>query len=93
MGWRVAPLERLPNQRHSPPACRLLPPLFSLPSHARRPALPPPQALQPVVLQNKAPHWNEALRCWCLNFRGRVKLASVKNFQVRGGGRGQRQWG
>lgn len=25
-------------------------------------------------------------RCWCLNFRGRVKQASVKNFQlVRGG--------
>lgn len=33
-------------------------------------------------LQNKAPHWNEGLRCWCLNFRGRVKLASVKNFQL-----------
>ena len=31
---------------------------------------------------NKAPHWNETLRCWCLNFRGRVKLASVKNFQL-----------
>ena len=31
---------------------------------------------------NKAPHWNEQLRCWCLNFRGRVKLASVKNFQL-----------
>ena len=44
-----------------------------------------PQLLQPVVLQNKAPHWNEGLRCWCLNFRGRVKLASVKNFQVRYG--------
>lgn len=42
------------------------------------------QTLQPVVLQNKAPHWNEGLRCWCLNFRGRVKLASVKNFQVAG---------
>jgi hypothetical protein len=33
-------------------------------------------------LQNKQPHWNEALRCWCLNFRGRVRLASVKNFQL-----------
>lgn len=39
-------------------------------------------SLQPAVLQNKAPHWNEGLRCWCLNFRGRVKLASVKNFQL-----------
>lgn len=54
------------------------------PSHLSSPLPPPsPQLLQPVVLQNKAPHWNEGLRCWCLNFRGRVKLASVKNFQVR----------
>lgn len=45
--------------------------------------VPADEGLQPVVLQNKAPHWNEGLRCWCLNFRGRVKLASVKNFQVR----------
>ncbi|GLC42680.1 hypothetical protein PLESTB_001126600 [Pleodorina starrii] len=35
-----------------------------------------------VRLQNKAPHWNDALMCWCLNFRGRVKMASVKNFQL-----------
>ena len=33
-------------------------------------------------LQNKNPHWNEGMHCWCLNFRGRVKLASVKNFQL-----------
>lgn len=45
--------------------------------------VPAGEALQSVVLQNKAPHWNEGLRCWCLNFRGRVKLASVKNFQAR----------
>lgn len=44
--------------------------------------VPVDELLQPVVLQNKAPHWNEGLRCWCLNFRGRVKLASVKNFQL-----------
>ena len=35
-----------------------------------------------MQLRNKPPHWNESLRCWCLNFRGRVKLASVKNFQL-----------
>jgi hypothetical protein len=47
------------------------------------PAPPPPGAPPPPTrLRNKAPHWNEALRCWCLNFRGRVKLASVKNFQL-----------
>lgn len=34
------------------------------------------------TLYNKHPHWNEGLNCWCLNFRGRVKLASVKNFQL-----------
>lgn len=36
----------------------------------------------PHILHNKNPHWNEGLNCWCLNFRGRVKLASVKNFQL-----------
>jgi hypothetical protein len=36
----------------------------------------------PVLLRNKSPHWNDNMRCWCLNFRGRVKLASVKNFQL-----------
>jgi len=35
-----------------------------------------------MKLINKPPHWNEGLKCWCLNFRGRVKLASVKNFQL-----------
>ena len=35
-----------------------------------------------MKLVNKPPHWNEGLKCWCLNFRGRVKLASVKNFQL-----------
>jgi hypothetical protein len=53
---------------------------FSL-LHARRGATFDESAL-PVCLVNKSPHWNEALRCWCLNFRGRVKLASVKNFQL-----------
>eukprot|EP00262_Sarcandra_glabra_P013919 TRINITY_DN3949_c0_g1_i2.p1 TRINITY_DN3949_c0_g1~~TRINITY_DN3949_c0_g1_i2.p1 ORF type:complete len:409 (+),score=57.88 TRINITY_DN3949_c0_g1_i2:138-1364(+) len=35
-----------------------------------------------LVLQNKAPRWHEQLQCWCLNFRGRVTVASVKNFQL-----------
>ncbi|CAA7046108.1 unnamed protein product [Microthlaspi erraticum] len=26
--------------------------------------------------------WHEQLQCWCLNFRGRVTVASVKNFQL-----------
>ena len=58
------------------------------PSTAPAPAAPPPPPplLPGVGLKNKAPHWNDGLRCWCLNFRGRVRLASVKNFQVCGPG-------
>lgn len=37
---------------------------------------------QPLVLKNKAPRWHEQLQCWCLNFKGRVTVASVKNFQL-----------
>lgn len=35
-----------------------------------------------LVLSNKTPRWHEQLRCWCLNFHGRVTVASVKNFQL-----------
>jgi len=31
-------------------------------------------------LQNVSPRWNEAAGCYMLNFGGRVKKASVKNF-------------
>ncbi|XP_057532075.1 tubby-like F-box protein 8 [Amaranthus tricolor] len=37
---------------------------------------------KPLILRNKAPRWHEQLQCWCLNFRGRVTVASVKNFQL-----------
>lgn len=41
------------------------------------------QPSEPVlVLKNKTPRWHEQLQCWCLNFRGRVTVASVKNFQL-----------
>ncbi|TXG63521.1 hypothetical protein EZV62_010515 [Acer yangbiense] len=44
-------------------------------------------------LRNKAPRWHEQLQCWCLNFNGRVTVASVKNFQLvaslENGGTGQ----
>ncbi|KAH9309318.1 hypothetical protein KI387_037229 [Taxus chinensis] len=36
----------------------------------------------PMILKNKAPRWHEQLQCWCLNFHGRVTVASVKNFQL-----------
>lgn len=35
-----------------------------------------------LVLRNKSPRWHEQLQCWCLNFSGRVTVASVKNFQL-----------
>jgi len=35
-----------------------------------------------LVLKNKSPRWHEQLQCWCLNFHGRVTIASVKNFQL-----------
>jgi tubby-related protein 1 len=37
---------------------------------------------RPLILRNKAPRWHEQLQCWCLNFKGRVTVASVKNFQL-----------
>ncbi|EPS58599.1 hypothetical protein M569_16214, partial [Genlisea aurea] len=37
-----------------------------------------------LVLRNKSPRWHEQLQCWCLNFHGRVTVASVKNFQLVG---------
>lgn len=37
------------------------------------------------VFQNRFPHWNEEMEAYCLNFGGRVRLASVKNFQVMHG--------
>lgn len=36
----------------------------------------------PLILRNKAPRWHDQLQCWCLNFKGRVTVASVKNFQL-----------
>ncbi|KAL8166073.1 hypothetical protein V2J09_007572, partial [Rumex salicifolius] len=36
----------------------------------------------PLTLKNKVPRWHEQLQCWCLNFKGRVTVASVKNFQL-----------
>lgn len=40
------------------------------------------QSQSMLMLKNKAPRWHEQLQCWCLNFNGRVTVASVKNFQL-----------
>ncbi|TKY55832.1 Tubby F-box protein 2 [Spatholobus suberectus] len=39
-------------------------------------------SIERLLLKNKAPRWHEQLQCWCLNFKGRVSVASVKNFQL-----------
>ncbi|KAL2485815.1 Tubby-like F-box protein 3 [Abeliophyllum distichum] len=41
-----------------------------------------PERDERLVLKNKTPRWHEQLQCWCLNFNGRVTVASVKNFQL-----------
>lgn len=33
-------------------------------------------------LANLKPEWNQDMDCYCLNFYGRVKKASAKNFQI-----------
>jgi len=35
-----------------------------------------------LLFENKLPRWHDMLQCWCLDFGGRVKCASVKNFQL-----------
>ncbi|CAN0826216.1 Tubby-like F-box protein 6, partial [Linum grandiflorum] len=42
----------------------------------------PSQTNGALVLKNKSPRWHKHLQCWCLNFHGRVTVASVKNFQL-----------
>ncbi|XP_008810717.1 tubby-like F-box protein 5 [Phoenix dactylifera] len=54
---------------------------FSSTSLAGSP-MPATARCEPLILKNKAPRWHEQLQCWCLNFRGRVTVASVKNFQL-----------
>ncbi|KAL5052904.1 hypothetical protein RYX36_033586 [Vicia faba] len=47
--------------------------------------MPPVQSQGPInslVLKNESPRWHEQLQCWFLNFKGRVTVASVKNFQL-----------
>ncbi|KAK4490608.1 hypothetical protein RD792_001296 [Penstemon davidsonii] len=55
---------------------------FSSPNLTNSPAFTLPNLVESLVLKNKSPRWHEQLQCWCLNFRGRVTVASVKNFQL-----------
>ncbi|KAG5554923.1 hypothetical protein RHGRI_012471 [Rhododendron griersonianum] len=70
----LSKVDSLPSVPFSPSKSSRLEKFLSLPStDQRRGAL---------VLKNKAPRWHEQLQCWCLNFHGRVTVASVKNFQL-----------
>ncbi|GJT85470.1 tubby-like F-box protein 5 [Tanacetum coccineum] len=58
---------------------------LTLPDQTTQNPLPESSILdktEPLILRNKAPRWHEQLQCWCLNFKGRVTVASVKNFQL-----------
>lgn len=74
------------DQPHSPPPCsqgkddQTL--NFSSTNLTNHQTPPPIFTSDPLILKNKAPRWHEQLQCWCLNFRGRVTVASVKNFQL-----------
>lgn len=50
--------------------------------HSDSPVVTEPPPWDPLILKNKSPRWHEQLQCWCLNFKGRVTVASVKNFQL-----------
>ncbi|XP_052178255.1 tubby-like F-box protein 7 [Diospyros lotus] len=52
------------------------------PEHNSRMKNPESSPGECTILRNKAPRWHEHLQCWCLNFHGRVTVASVKNFQL-----------
>lgn len=41
-----------------------------------------PESSRLVVLENKAPEWNESLQGFQLNFGGRIAMPSVKNVQL-----------
>lgn len=64
--------------------CTLTCPVSGVQSHEDDLKLKKPETSAPghTVLKNKAPRWHEHLECWCLNFHGRVTVASVKNFQL-----------
>ncbi|KAL6614481.1 hypothetical protein ACP70R_036751 [Stipagrostis hirtigluma subsp. patula] len=52
-----------------------------------------PSTCSSLVLSNRIPRWHEHLQCWCLNFHGRVMVASVKNFQLVAHPRSRWSWG
>ncbi|KAJ7957763.1 Tubby-like F-box protein [Quillaja saponaria] len=56
--------------------------VYFSPTSSPKPLESPHSIRDPLILKNKSPRWHEQLQCWCLNFKGRVTVASVKNFQL-----------
>lgn len=71
------------DEKHLTPASKGKEPVTDFSASALSTSLlPTPLSAESLVLKNKAPRWHEQLQCWCLNFKGRVTVASVKNFQL-----------
>jgi hypothetical protein len=77
-----------PSNEDDPRSLTIILPPYGNPAAT---ATPPTLLLQPykagnraemVVLKNKAPVWREQTKTNVLNFHGRVKLPSMKNFQI-----------
>ncbi len=49
---------------------------------ARRRELPPAAEKKVAIMCTKAPEWDESIKAHTLDFQGRVREASVKNFQL-----------
>lgn len=71
------------NLKSNPPI-----PFFRSKSHSEKSSFSPQEVSKKLELKNKSPRWHEQLQCWCLNFNGRVTVASVKNFQLVASGEG-----
>lgn len=35
-----------------------------------------------TFIRTKLPEWNQKLKCWTIDSKGRMKLASKRNFQI-----------
>lgn len=78
----LKPFQHTSNEKFSSPLPSLKPAIDLSSTSFSKPPLSVQGTEEPLVLKNKAPRWHEQLQCWCLNFKGRVTVASVKNFQL-----------
>ena len=52
------------------------------PAVAATPPPPPACGSSTLALHSKQPFWSAVQNAWCIDFKGRVKVASVKNYQL-----------